>query len=143
WWEKPALEALAWMPRRNIDPAHYRRLWPGFREAGGPRLAAPALGLGGGGGAGLEGLLAALARRPHTIAHSDCRGGNLLLCGGGGWAGCGAGAGGGCWTGSWPPAAGGRWTWRGGCAGAWPPPSGRAARGRPWAPGTRRWRRGG
>src|SRR5262249_4856440 len=36
WWETPALEALDWMPHRNIQPARYRQFWPRFRQAAGP-----------------------------------------------------------------------------------------------------------
>ena len=28
WWETPALEALNWMPHRNIQPARYHQFWP-------------------------------------------------------------------------------------------------------------------
>ena len=79
WWEAPALEALDWMPHRNVQPARYRELWPRFQQTIGPLLPASALALGERVGGQLEGLLRALEERPHTIVHSDYRADNLLF----------------------------------------------------------------
>jgi hypothetical protein len=79
WWEAPALEALDWMPRRNIQPARYGQFWPRFRQTIGPLLPAPALAIGEKLGGHLEGLLRAMEGRPSTIVHSDYRADNLLF----------------------------------------------------------------
>jgi aminoglycoside phosphotransferase (APT) family kinase protein len=79
WWETPALGALDWMPRRNIQPARYRQFWPRFRQALGPLLPAPALTLGEKVGDHLEALLLAMEEHPHTIVHSDFRADNFLF----------------------------------------------------------------
>jgi hypothetical protein len=79
WWETPALEALDWMPHRNIQPARYRQFWPRFRQTIGPLLPAPALALGEKVGDHLDGLLRTMEGRPHTIVHSDYRADNLLF----------------------------------------------------------------
>jgi hypothetical protein len=79
WWQTPALEALEWMPRRNIQPERYRQFWPRFKQTIGPLLPASALALGEKVGEHLEGLLRAMEERPHTIAHSDFRADNLLF----------------------------------------------------------------
>src|SRR5262245_26505977 len=79
WWETPALEALDWMPRRNIQPARYRQFWPRFRRTAGPLLPEPALALGEEVGAHLDELLRAVEGRPHTIVHFDFRADNLLF----------------------------------------------------------------
>jgi hypothetical protein len=79
WWETPALEALDWMPHRNIQPARYRQFWPRFRQAIGPLLPAPGLTLGEKVGDHLDELLRAMEQRPHTIVHSDFRADNLLF----------------------------------------------------------------
>src|SRR5262249_28536143 len=79
WWEAPALEALAWMPRRNLQPARYRQFWPRFQQTMGPLLPASALALGEKVGGHLEGLLRAMEERPHTIVHADHRADNLLF----------------------------------------------------------------
>lgn len=79
WWETPALEALDWMPHRNIQPARYQQFWPRFRQTIGPLLPASALALGEKIGAHLEELLRTMEERPHTIVHSDFRADNLLF----------------------------------------------------------------
>jgi hypothetical protein len=79
WWATPALEALDWMPHRNIQPARYRRFWPRFRETAGHLLPASALALGEKVGDHLDWLLRAMEEPPHTIVHSDFRADNLLF----------------------------------------------------------------
>jgi Phosphotransferase enzyme family len=79
WWETPALEALDWMPHRNIQPARYRQFWPRFQQNIGPLLPASALALGEKVGSHLEVLLRKMEERPHTIVHSDYRADNLLF----------------------------------------------------------------
>jgi hypothetical protein len=79
WWETPALEALDWMPHRNIQPARYRKFWPRFRQTAAPFLPASALDLGEKVGGELEEMLRALEQHPHTIVHSDYRADNLLF----------------------------------------------------------------
>jgi hypothetical protein len=81
WWQTPALEALDWMPRRNIQPARYRQFWPRFRQTIGPHLPASALALGEKVGDHLEELLRTMEEHPHTIVHFDYRADNLLFDG--------------------------------------------------------------
>jgi hypothetical protein len=79
WWQKPALEALDWMPYRNIHPARYRQFWPRFRQSTAGLLPASSLALGEKVAEHLERLLLALEQPPHTIVHSDYRADNLLF----------------------------------------------------------------
>jgi hypothetical protein len=79
WWQTPALEALDWMPHRNLQAARYRQLWPRFRQTCGRLLPASALALGEKVGDHLEGLLRAMEEPPHTIVHADYRADNLLF----------------------------------------------------------------
>lgn len=79
WWESPRLEALTWMPHRNLQPSRYEAAWPKFREAAGRNLSAASLALGAVLGTHLERLLHNLEQRPHTIVHGDFRADNLLF----------------------------------------------------------------
>ena len=79
WWNSPALEGFAWMPRRNLCPARYEKAWPAFRSSYASLLGLAAVELGDRLQEELPGLLQVLDEAPWTIVHSDFRADNLLF----------------------------------------------------------------
>jgi hypothetical protein len=73
------LEALSWMPMRNIRTERFRAVWPKFKEVVGPSLSAAQIALGEQLNAGFDELLDEIERHPSTIVHSDFRADNLLF----------------------------------------------------------------
>jgi thiamine kinase-like enzyme len=79
WWQTVELEALSWMPMRNIRTERFRAVWPKFKEVVGPSLSAAQIALGEQLNAGFDELLDEIERHPSTIVHSDFRADNLLF----------------------------------------------------------------
>lgn len=79
WWDRPELDSLDWMPRRNIQPARYHAAWPRFRETFAAKLPIEAMALGAYLDAHFDSNLAEMEQSPLTIAHSDFRADNLLF----------------------------------------------------------------
>ena len=79
WWQTVELEALSWMPMRNIRTERFRAAWPKFKEVVGPSLSAAQIALGEQLNDGFDELLDEIERHPRTIVHSDFRADNLLF----------------------------------------------------------------